>query len=165
MCSRQRALLQAEYAYEKEEFQRLTEATGVRRKVERGIAWFPLSVGHCYRNSLDQIVVEIHKTSSEAGSAADPDDLSQFEPGKPVCFFTEDASGDRHGTGGLLTYFKWVGQVSYVEEDRMVIALPSADVYHQQSSSLAPVPWHEGLYTVQSQQRPSPSRTDAKTSG
>ncbi|MBO4800585.1 MAG: AAA family ATPase [Bacteroidaceae bacterium] len=129
ILSRQRALLQAEYAYEKEEFQRLTEATGVRRKVERGIAWFPLSVGHCYRNSLDQIVVEIHKTSSEAGSAADPDDLSQFEPGKPVCFFTEDASGDRHGTGGLLTYFKWVGQVSYVEEDRMVIALPSADVY------------------------------------
>ena len=51
LLSRQRGLLQMEYAYEKEEFQRLTEATGVERKVARGLAWYPLSVGRAYHNS------------------------------------------------------------------------------------------------------------------
>ena len=88
LLQRQRALLQVEYAYEKEEFQRLTEATGVSRKVAHGLAWFPLNVGRGFRNSLDQLVVEV--TRSEG---LDID--HQFEPGKPVCFFTEDASGLR----------------------------------------------------------------------
>ena len=149
ILSRQRALLQTEYAYEKAEFQRMTEATGVKRKVERGLAWFPLSLGRSYHNSLDQLVVEVKPLSISprggedsvssqnvagrkealpptggAGRGAEP---SLFEPGKPVCFFSEDASGDFHGTGGLLHYYKFVAQVSYVEEDRMVIALPSPD--------------------------------------
>ena len=132
ILQRQRALLQAEYAYEKAEFQRLTEATGVEKKVKRGLAWFPLSVGRCFHNSLDQLVVEV--TRSDVASQdveADADEPSLFEPGKPVCFFSEDASGDRHGTGGLLHYFKFVCQVSFVEGNRMVIVLPSADAYEQ----------------------------------
>jgi len=132
ILQRQRSLLQMEYAYEKEEFQRLTEATGVERKVQRGLAWYPLTLGRSYYNSLDQLVVEIFRTSSDISKGMTNDDASAddepslFEPGKPVCFFSEDASGDRHGTGGLLHYYKFVAQVSYVEADRMVVALPNA---------------------------------------
>ncbi len=153
ILQRQRALLQTEYAYEKEEFQRLTEATGVERKVQRGVAWYPLTLGRSYHNSLDQLVVEVKPLSSSpredsmsygkdkehhslaallpTGEAGRGDEPSLFEPGKPVCFFSQDASGDRHGTGGMLHYYKFVGQVSYVEENRMVIALPSPDALEQ----------------------------------
>ena len=66
---RQRTLLQTEYAYEKEEFQRLTEATGIDRKVHRGMAWYPIMLGRSYHNSLDQLVVEVMKASSVAGDS------------------------------------------------------------------------------------------------
>lgn len=155
ILQRQRALLQTEYAYEKEEFQRLTEATGVERKVQRGVAWYPLTLGRSYHNSLDQLVVEVKPLSNSprggedsisygkdkehhglaallsTGEAGRGEEPSLFEPGKPVCFFSQDASGDRHGTGGMLHYYKFVGQVSYVEENRMVIALPSPDALEQ----------------------------------
>ena len=85
---------------------------GVQKKVRRGMCWFPLSVGRSYYNSLDQLVVEVSRST-------DLDVEHQFEPGKPVCFFQEDASG-------MLSYMKFVAQVSFVEENRMVIALPSA---------------------------------------
>lgn len=113
-----------EYAYEKEEFQRLTEATGVERKVARGLAWYPLSVGRAYHNSLDQLVVEVTRTEHL-------EEDHQFEPGKPVCFFTQDASGDRYGMGGMLHYFRFVAQVSFVEEDRMVAVIPNGDALEQ----------------------------------
>ncbi len=116
--------MQAEYAYEKEEFQRLTEATGVERKVSRGMAWYPLALGRSYHNSLDQLVVELTRTENT-------DEEHQFEPGKPVCFFSQDASGERYGTGGMLHYFRFVAQVSYVEDNLMVVALPSADALEQ----------------------------------
>ena len=156
LLQRQRALLQAEYAYEKAEFQRLTEATGIERKVERGLAWYPLTLGRSYHNSLDQLVVEVRRQTpsplplkgegghhqegltsaghstlpleGERGGGLEP---SLFEPGKPVCFFSQDASGDRHGTGGLLHYYKFVAQVSYVEDNLMVVALPSPDALEQ----------------------------------
>ncbi len=133
ILQRQRALLQAEYAYEKEEFQRLTEATGIERKVQRGMAWYPLTLGRSYHNSLDQLVVEVSRSTPDPSREGDFEgsEPSLFEPGKPVCFFSQDASGDRHGTGGMLHYFKFVAQVSYVEEDRMVIALPSPDALEQ----------------------------------
>lgn len=132
ILQRQRALLQAEYAYEKEEFQRLTEATGVERKVQRGMAWYPLRLGRSYHNSLDQFVMEVERgTASSSTNVEEETEPTLFEPGKPVCFFSEDASGDRHGTGGLLHYYKFVAQVSYVEDNRMVIALPSPDSLEQ----------------------------------
>lgn len=114
---RQKDLLLREYEFEKEQFQRQTENMGVQKKVRRGMCWFPLSVGRSYYNSLDQMVVEVSRT-------ADTDVEHQFEPGKPVCFFQEDASG-------MLSYMKFVAQVSFVEENRMVIALPSAQALTQ----------------------------------
>ena len=130
ILQRQRALLQAEYAYEKAEFQRLTEATGIEQKVRRGVAWYPLTLGRSYHNSLNQLVVEVTRSES-ADTDSEREEPSLFEPGKPVCFFSEDASGDRYGTGGLLHYYQFVAQVSYIEEDCMVIALPSPDALEQ----------------------------------
>lgn len=90
---------------------------GVQKKVRRGMCWFPLSVGRSYYNSLDQLVVELRRTT-------DLDVEHQFEPGKPVCFFQEDASG-------MLSYMKFVAQVSFVEENSMVVSLPSAQALSQ----------------------------------
>ena len=90
---------------------------GVQKKVRRGMCWYPLSVGRSYYNSLDQMVVEVSRS-------IDTDVEHQFEPGKPVCFFQEDASG-------MLSYMKFVAQVCFVEENRMVIALPSAQALMQ----------------------------------
>ena len=93
------------------------EATSIIHKVRRGIGWFPLHVGRSYHNSLDQLVVEVCRRDYL-------DEEHNFEPGKPVVFFTEEASG-------LLHYMKFTAQVSYVEEDRMVVALPSPDALLQ----------------------------------
>ena len=109
--TRQKDLLLQEYEFEKEQFQRQTQNMGIQKKVRRGMCWFPLSVGRSYYNSLDQLVVEV-------GRSTDTDIEHQFEPGKPVCFFREDASG-------MLTYMKFTAQVSFVEENRMVVSLPS----------------------------------------
>ena len=114
---RQKDLLLKEYEFEKEQFQRQTENMGVQKKVRRGMCWYPLSVGRSYYNSLDQMVVEVSRS-------IDTDVEHQFEPGKPVCFFQEDASG-------MLSYMKFVAQVCFVEENRMVIALPSAQALTQ----------------------------------
>ena len=115
--AKQRALLLKEYEYEREQFQRQTESMGVRRKVQQGLCWFPLRIGRSYFNSLDQLVIEVSRTEGV-------DVEHQFEPGKPVCFFQEDASQ-------MLYYMKFVAQVSFVEEDRMVIAMPSTDAVLQ----------------------------------
>ena len=114
---RQRDLLQKEYEYEREQFQRQTENQGVERKVRRGLCWFPLSVGRSYYNSLNQLVVEVTRTE-------ETETEHQFEPGKPVCFFLQDGSG-------LLHYLKFVAQVTYVEGERMVVALPNGEAAAQ----------------------------------
>ena len=115
--TRQKDLLLQEYEFEKEQFQRQTQNMGIQKKVRRGMCWFPLSVGRSYYNSLDQLVVEV-------GRSTDTDIEHQFEPGKPVCFFREDASG-------MLTYMKFTAQVSFVEENRMVVSLPSPQALAQ----------------------------------
>ena len=115
--ARQKELLLKEYEFEKEQFQRQTQNMGVQKKVRRGMCWYPLSVGRSYYNSLDQLVVELRRTT-------DLDIEHQFEPGKPVCFFQEDASG-------MLSYMKFVAQVSFVEENCMVVSLPSAQALSQ----------------------------------
>ncbi|MBO5659790.1 MAG: AAA family ATPase, partial [Bacteroidaceae bacterium] len=115
--AKQKALLLKEYEYEREQFQRQTETMGVQRKVRQGLCWFPLRVGRSYFNSLNQQVIEVERTEGL-------DVEHQFEPGKPVCFFQEDASQ-------MLHYMKFVAQVNFVEENRMVIAMPTGDAVQQ----------------------------------
>ena len=113
----QRMLLQIEYNHEKEEFRKQTETMGVERKVRRGDAWFPVTLGRCYYNSLNQMVVEV---SQHEGS----DIEHNFEPGRPVCFFT--MRRDRRTGKDSIQYMSFTATVSYAETDRMVVALPDA---------------------------------------
>ena len=110
---RQQLLLRMEYEYEKQEFQRQTETMGVARKVKRGMCWFPCTAGRSFYNSLNQLVIEI--TRSE-----DTDIEHGFEYGKPVCFFKQSATGD-------LSYYSFLGTVSYADEARMVVVMPGGN--------------------------------------
>lgn len=124
LLQRQRMLLEIEYNHEKEEFRKQTETMGVERKVRRGDAWFPVSIGRSYYNSLNQMVVEVMR---QPGS----DIEHNFEAGRPVCFFTikndMGTAGTKNTKGGSkLQYLSFTATVSYAEQDRMVVALPDS---------------------------------------
>ena len=135
-----RLLLEMEYACEKEEFRRQTEAMGLQRKVKRGDAWMPISVGRSYYNSLNQLAVEVMRTQ-------DKEIEHNFEFGRPVVFFeakkapsqlseapSQPPRGeetDRQGKpfssprgGWEGASFLFTGTVSYVDGDRMVVTVP-----------------------------------------
>lgn len=113
-----RVLLEMEYSCEKEEFRRQTEALGIQRKVKRGDAWLPVSVGKSYYNSLNQLAVEVYRTQ-------DNEIEHNFEFGRPVVFFTCPAADDTaNGTATGKPSFLFTGTVSYVDGDRMVVVVP-----------------------------------------
>ena len=62
----QRLLLELEYTTEREAYRRQTEAMGLMRKVKRGDAWYPVRGGRSYYNSLNQLVVEVHRKIGRA---------------------------------------------------------------------------------------------------
>ena len=120
LLQKQELLLRMEYEYEKETFRQQTETMGIGRKIKRGMCWYPLLVGRSYYNSLNQLVVEVERRE-------DKEIEHVFEFGRPVCFFTQDASERLH-------YFNFVATVNYIDEDRMVVVLPGAsalmDIQH-----------------------------------
>ena len=149
----QRTLLQLEYYTEKEAFRKLTEQMGMKRKVKRGDAWFPLQVGKSFYNSLNQTAIEVFRTS-------DQDIEHNFEFGRPVMFFmgkkmgknenqgnaalqqSENASDANHKVQNSnlkvqsINYFSFTGTVSYVDGDRMVVTVPdSAPLLELQQST------------------------------
>ena len=104
---RLKTLLQLEYESEREEYRLQSEQMSISRKVKRGICWYPVAAGCSYYNSLNQLVVEIEQT--------DPDDIDHnFEYGRPVVFFTPEK------------ILPFVCTISYVEDSRMVVVLPSS---------------------------------------
>ena len=103
----QRLLLQLEYQTEKEAFRQQTEQVGIERKVKRGDAWWPIKVTRSYYNSLNQLAVEVIRTT-------DTDIEHNFEFGRPVVFFHDDP----------IKYFRFTGTVSYADGDRMVVTVP-----------------------------------------
>ena len=141
----QRTLLQLEYYTEKEAFRKLTEQIGMRRKVKRGDAWFPLRIGKSFYNSLNQKSIEVFRISDEEID-------HNFEFGRPVVFFrseerrvkseefnskTPSNSSSKTQEKGQensslfthhssLKYFSFTGTVSYVDGDRMVINVPDS---------------------------------------
>ena len=124
---RQKMLLQMEYYTEKEAFRKQTEAMGLLRKVKRGDAWFPLSVGRSYYNSMNQMALEVRRT-------ADQDIEHNFEFGRPAIFFTlQKVNGEAKER---LHYFNFSCVVSYVDGYNMVVILPGAgrviDLQHAQ---------------------------------
>lgn len=102
-----------EYACEKEAFRQQTEAIGLKRKVKRGDAWWPIKAGRSYYNSLNQLSLEIFRTSEE-------DIEHNFEYGRPICFFTIESNEGSE----KIRYRSTTGTVSYADGDRMVIVLP-----------------------------------------
>ena len=106
----QRLLLQLEYQTEKETFRKQTEEMGVQRKVKRGDAWYPLKVDKSYYNSLNQLAVEVIRTS-------DQEIEHTFEFGKTVMFFSCE--------GNKIKYLPFTATVSYVDGDRMVCIIPN----------------------------------------
>ena len=143
----QRLLLQMEYAAEKEAYRKQTEEIGLQRKVKRGDAWYPLKIGKSYYNSLNQLVVEVFRQGDEEIE-------HNFEFGRPVAFFTcqsnhashpspsssassasqarsaspssqaSSASQASHSSPAKIKYFPFTATVSYVDGDRMVVAVP-----------------------------------------
>ncbi len=112
----QRLLLEIEYHTEREAYRRQTETIGLRRKVKRGDAWYPIRCGRSYYNSLNQLVVEIHRTG-------DDDDIEHnFEYGRPVCFFQVNESGKE----SKIKYFNFTCTVNYADGDRMVVIVPDS---------------------------------------
>ena len=112
----QRLLLQMEYNEERQSFQKQAEAAGLGRRLKRGDAWYPLRIGKSYYNSLNQRCVEVFRT-------ADQDVEHNFEPGRPVVFFSlieeEGKKKKQH-----LKFFGFTGNVSYIDGDRMVVSIP-----------------------------------------
>ena len=111
---RLRQLLQMEYEAEKEEFRIQTEKMGIKRKIHRGICWYPVEAGRSYYNSLNQLVVEITKRDKDE---TDEDIEHLFEYGKPIQFFQNEESP---------SYLPFSSTVSYADGDRMVVTLPSS---------------------------------------
>ncbi len=103
----QRLLLQLEYQAEKEAFRQQTEQIGIERKVKRGDAWWPVKVVRNYYNSLNQLAVEVIRTT-------DSDIEHNFEFGRPVQFFHDDP----------IRYFRFTGTVSYADGDHLVVTVP-----------------------------------------
>ena len=108
----QQLLLRMEYEHEKEEFKRQTETMGIARKVKRGLCWYPASPGRSYYNSLNQLVIDITRTENKEIEHS-------FEFGRPVCFF-------RQSFDGKVNYMNFIATVSYADDERMVVVLPSA---------------------------------------
>ena len=105
-----------EYYAEKETFRKQTEAVGMARKVKRGDAWFPLRIGKRFYNSMNQLAIEVFRTSDEEID-------HNFEFGRPVMFFKMRKSD---GKDSSVSYFNFTGTVSYVDGDRMVITVPDS---------------------------------------
>lgn len=100
-----------EYEYEKQEFQRQTETMGIVRKVKRGLCWYPIRPGRSFYNSLNQLVIEVTRTEEKEIEHS-------FEFGRPICFFRQEYDGKIH-------YFNFTATVSYADDERMVVVLPS----------------------------------------
>jgi len=122
---RLRQLLQMEYDSEKEEFRVQSEKMGIKRKIHRGICWYPIEAGRSYYNSLNQLVVEVIKKDHDE---ADEDIEHLFEYGKPVQFFSFNAQylNDDIKNKSDIKYFPFSSMVSCVDGDKMVVTLPSS---------------------------------------
>ena len=97
---------------------------GLQRKVKRGDAWWPVKMGKSYYNSLNQLVVEVYRQGED-------DEIEHnFEFGRPVAFFTcnpKDPINPRDprvSSDPRISYFPFTATVSYVDGDRMVVAVP-----------------------------------------
>ena len=125
---RQQLLLQMEYEEEKKAFEQKTDAIGLQRLMACGDAWWPVSVGRSYYNSLNQLCVEVfRKQKTEDDEEID----HHFEFGRPVRFFVHTGVPDKgvsntpqSNTPQSPVHTMMKGTVSFVDGDRMVVCVP-----------------------------------------
>ncbi len=111
----QRTLLQMEYDEEKRAYEEMSRQMGVARKVKRGDAWWPLTAGREFYNSLNQPCLELMRD-------VEADVEHNFEYSRPVVFFAVGDDGAK--------FLSIRGTVSYAEPHRMVVVLNSMEHAH-----------------------------------
>jgi ATP-dependent RNA/DNA helicase IGHMBP2 len=105
-------LLKMEYDFEKKTYAEKSRLTNIEWKVRRGICWFPLTIGRAYYNSINQFVVDVFRN----GEDDEDQQQTEFEYGKPVCFFIQSGVDEAH-------LINVNGTISYVEDNRMAVIL------------------------------------------
>ena len=125
----QRELLRLEYREEKEAYRQQTESIGLARKVTRGDAWYPLKIGRTYYNSINQYCIEVTRQGDEEID-------HNFEYGKPVVFFSAEAPSTDLKQALKIHYFNFTGTISYVDGNRMVVAIPEGHTLELQNTQL-----------------------------
>ena len=129
LLQQQRHLLQLEYQEEKEAYRLHTQSMGLARKVTRGDAWFPLNIGRTYFNSINQYCIEVTRK-------ADEEIDHNFEYGKPVVFFKAEAPEGDLKQAGHIHFYNFTGTISFVDGDRMVVAIPEGHTLELQNAQL-----------------------------
>ena len=122
---RQYGLLELEYNHEKATYLEENERISLDRKISRGICWHPLSIGRSYYNSLNQFVVEVHRTEHL-------DTEHHFEYGRPLMFFDADIEHTR------IRYLNIPATVSYADDNRMVVVLPGPEALNRLNEAVRP---------------------------
>lgn len=107
----QRDALQVEYTQEKQQYTEQAEQVEIGRRLEQGICWYPLTAGRSYYNAVDRLVIELERHAHREIEHS-------FEPGRAVSLFVADALGRP-------SFFRFTSTVSYVQDDVMVVTLPS----------------------------------------
>ena len=115
---------------EREEFRIQSERMPLERKIRRGVCWWPVRAGRSYYNSLNQLVVEIENLSPAASEDDETEADTLLEYGKPIQFFQPPAAKD-----GKTKYLSFNSTISYVEGNRMVVTVPSADCIAELSTA------------------------------
>lgn len=115
----QRYLLRLEYEEEKRAYAEAVRKTGVGKLISRGAAWYPVKVGRCYYNSLNQRVIEISRTVG--------DEIEHgFEYGRPVALFTVASDTAVLSPSASAKGIRATGTIRYADEERLVMTVPES---------------------------------------
>lgn len=104
-------LLRQEFEYEKNLYEQQTSSALVPNESGKETYWYPVLLGGSYYNSLNQYIIEVNCTDIREIE-------HEFEAGKPVRFFIKDKNG-------YPKYLNFSATVSYAEEKRLCISVPS----------------------------------------
>lgn len=104
-------LLRQEFEYEKNLYEQQNRSALTPNESGKENYWYPVQLGGSYFNSLNQYIIEVDSIDIRETE-------HEFETGKPVRFFIKDKNG-------YPKYFNFSATVSYAEEKRLYISIPS----------------------------------------
>jgi len=112
--NKQLQLLAMELDYERQTYQSNFQAA-IEHSYNNSNCWFPIRVGSCFYNALNQLVVEIEYTGGYAISAD-----CEFEPGKSVSFFYK-----KQGPEGSVKTLPASCMIQQFKDRTLQVAIPS----------------------------------------